>query len=278
MNHLFRELAPVSEAAWSQIDEEARTRLQTYLQGRRLVDFSGPHGWAHSAVNLGRLQPLSSTPGPGAGAPSEAASRVVLPLVELRQPFQLSRQALDGAERGDQGFDLDALDEAARTIATAETIAVYHGWPAAGIRGIAEASPHDAIRVASPGGPRGQWAQAFAEAVTRAVATLALAGVGGPYGLALGDAAWVAVQERTESGATLTEHLGSILAGGPIVWAPGVELAVVVSQRGGDLVFVSGQDLSIGFRSATAETVALYLEESFTLRIDDETVAVALVS
>ena len=36
-------------------------------------------------------------------------------------------------------IDLDALDEAAKRIAHAENVAVFHGWADAGVRGIAEA-------------------------------------------------------------------------------------------------------------------------------------------
>ena len=34
MDHLYRDLAPVSEAAWSQIEDEAKSRLVTYLAAR----------------------------------------------------------------------------------------------------------------------------------------------------------------------------------------------------------------------------------------------------
>ena len=49
------------------------------------------------------------------------------------------------------------------------------------------------------------------------------------------------------------------------MWAPGVRGAVVVSLRGGDFLFESGQDLSIGYDHHDADLVHLYLEESFTL-------------
>jgi uncharacterized linocin/CFP29 family protein len=54
MNHLLRELAPISEVSWKVLDDEARDRLAPALAARRLVDFSGPKGWEHSATNLGR--------------------------------------------------------------------------------------------------------------------------------------------------------------------------------------------------------------------------------
>ena len=44
MNNLHRELAPVSEAAWAQIEEEASRTLKQYLAGRRVVDVHGPAG------------------------------------------------------------------------------------------------------------------------------------------------------------------------------------------------------------------------------------------
>ena len=56
MNHLLRELAPVTPTGWGLLDDEARERLTAALGARRLVDFSGPHGWDHSATNLGRTR------------------------------------------------------------------------------------------------------------------------------------------------------------------------------------------------------------------------------
>jgi uncharacterized linocin/CFP29 family protein len=53
MNHLYRELAPISDAAWAQIEDEAKSRLSTHLAARKLVDFAGPHGWGHSSTDLG---------------------------------------------------------------------------------------------------------------------------------------------------------------------------------------------------------------------------------
>ena len=59
MDHLRRELAPISEVSWKVLDDEARDRLAPALAARRLVDFSGPKGWEYSATNLGRTESLS---------------------------------------------------------------------------------------------------------------------------------------------------------------------------------------------------------------------------
>lgn len=95
MNNLHRELAPISETAWEQIEEEASRTLKQYLAGRRVVDVHGPAGTTLSAVGTGHLRDIA--------APAEgviARQREVKALVELRVPFELDRQAIDDVERG----------------------------------------------------------------------------------------------------------------------------------------------------------------------------------
>ena len=131
MNHLLRSHAPITDTAWSRLDEEGRARLVPALAVRKLVDFSGPLGWEHSATNLGRVAELKAP-----GTDLAARQRRVLPLVELRAPFAISRHELLDADRGATDLDLGALDDAARRIAMAENVAVFHGWAEAGIVGI----------------------------------------------------------------------------------------------------------------------------------------------
>ncbi len=265
MSHLLREHAPITEASWSLIDDEARERLTPALAARKLVDFAGPHGWAYSATNLGRTTALADAPVAGL----DAAQRRVLAAVELRAPFAIARGELRDADRGADDVDFAALDDAAHRIAMAENRAVFHGWPAAGITGIAEASSHPALGL-------GEECELYPAHVAKAVEALLQAGVGGPYGLALGRDAYTRVLETTEHGGyPLLDHLRKII-GGPLVWAPGVEGAVVLSQRGGDFLFDAGEDLSIGYEGHDRDTVDLYLVESFTFRVATPEAAVAL--
>ena len=75
---------------------------------------------------------------------------------------------------------------------------------------------------------------------------LRAAGIDGPYGLALGPEAHTRVLETSQHGGyPLLEHLREIV-GGPLVWAPGVGRRGV-SCGGGDFLFESGEDLSIGY-------------------------------
>jgi uncharacterized linocin/CFP29 family protein len=264
MSHLLREYAPITEASWGLIDDEARERLTPALAARKLIDFAGPHGWEYSATNLGRTATLADVPIDDL----EAVQRRVLAVVELRAPFSLARSELRDADRGAQDVDLAALDEAAHRMATAENRAVFHGWRAAGITGIAEASSQDPMAL-------GDDCTLYPGHVAKAVEALLHAGIGGPYGLALGPDAYTRVLETEHGGYPLLNHLREII-GGPLVWSPGVQGAVVVSQRGGDFLFEAGEDLSIGYDRHDLDTVDLYLVESFTFRVATPEAAVAL--
>jgi uncharacterized linocin/CFP29 family protein len=264
MNHLMRSLAPISDSGWKMLDDEARERLEPALAARRLIDFSGPNGWEYSATNLGRTTPLASAPCDGV----TGLQRRVLPLVEVRADFDLSRAELRDADRGAQDADLEALDRAAHRIAVAENKAVFHGWHGA-MAGIEEATPHEPI-------PLGETPDDYPRPVAAAVERLLQVGVAGPYGLALGGEQYRQVVEGAEDGGyPLLEHLRKILEG-PIVWAPGVGGALVLSLRGGDFLFESGQDLSIGYDGHDGDVVKLYLEESFSFHVATPEAAVML--
>jgi uncharacterized linocin/CFP29 family protein len=264
-DHLLRVHAPITDEGWQRIDEEAQDRLRPGLAARRLVDFAGPLGWQHSATNLGRVEPVDVGP----LGDVEGRRRRVLPLVELRAPFRVSLEELRAGDRGAEDVDFDALDAAAQRMVVAENTAVFHGWADAGIAGIVGASPHTPI-------PCGDEMDRYAGHVARAVELLLDNGLGGPYGLALGRDEYTRVTETAEHGGyPLFDHLRKIL-GGPIVWAPGVDGGVVLSMRGGDFLFESGQDLSVGYDSHDADGVSLYLEESFSFRIATPEAAVAI--
>jgi uncharacterized linocin/CFP29 family protein len=256
VSHLLRSHAPITDTAWALIDEEAKTRLTPGLAARRLVDFSGPHGWEYSATNLGRVEKIEGDGFAGV----TALRRKVLPLVELRSDFSLSREELLTGDRGAEDVDLDPVALAAIQMVEAENGAVFHGSAALGIDGIVPSSTHPDIQ-------SGDDIEHYPAAVAQAVELLLRIGIGGPYGLALGREDYTAVVETGEHGGyPLLDHLRKIL-GGPIVWAPGVDGAVVMSLRGGDFLFESGQDLAVGYHAHDTESVQFYLEQSFSFRV-----------
>jgi uncharacterized linocin/CFP29 family protein len=135
---------------------------------------------------------------------------------------------------------------------------------------MARVATHDPI-------PCGDAIDRYPSFVARAVETLLRHGVAGPYGLALGREEYTRVIQTAEHGGLLLfDHLRKIL-GGPIVWAPGVDGGVVLSLRGRDFLYESGQDISVGYENHDADTVMLYLEESFSFRVASPEAAVAIV-
>ncbi len=264
MDHLYRELAPIPEAAWEQMEQEAKSRLVTHLAARKLVDLVGPSGWEHSATELGRVDEVA---GPTEGV--SAFQRRVLPLVELRADFSVPREELDAADRGARDIGFGDLDGAVRRLALGENVMVFHEYRAAGIQGITESSSHSPITIEED-------MEQYPKVVARATDQLRRSGIGGPYGLAIGPDLYTGIVETTEHGGYLLfDHLRQIL-GGPLVWAPGVEGGVVLSLRGGDFVLDCGQDLSIGYRNHDARAVHLYVEESISFRVLEPDAAVVL--
>src|SRR6201996_1244193 len=174
MNHLLRGPAPLTYSNWKLLDDEARDRLAGPLAARRLVDFVGPQGWEHSSTNLGRGGSVG-----GGEEGVKALQRGVLPLVEVRVDFTVSRSEMRDDDRGAVDVDLESLDLAAHQIAVAENSAVFNGWGKVGIAGVIESSPFEPE-------PLGASADAYPRSVARAIEGLREAGVEGPYGLALG--------------------------------------------------------------------------------------------
>lgn len=264
MNDLLREFAPISDAAWKEIDEEARSTLKLTLAGRRLVDFVGPLGWSASSVPLGRVSALADTPRTGV----EANARTVKPLIELRVPFELSRRELEAVARGGKGPDLKPLTEAAREIAMSEDGAIFHGYDAGGIEGIGALSEHPALRLTDE-------YERYPEVVADALSKLRSAGVAGPYAIALGSRCYTGLTETTVGGFPVYDHVERLLDGG-VFWAPGVDGAFVISTRGGDFELTVGQDFSIGYLEHSASSIHLYVQESLTFRVHAPEAAVQL--
>jgi uncharacterized linocin/CFP29 family protein len=263
MNNLHRELAPISDEAWTAIEQETSRTLKRYLAGRRVADVHGPGGLTLAAVDTGHQVGIESP-----ADVVQAWQRRVLPLVELRVPFTLSRQQIDDVARGAEDSDWQPARDAARQIAFAEDQAIFAGYPAAGIGGIVPGASNPPLILPAD---ITDYPMAFAEAAGQ----LRSAGVDGPYAAVLSAEAYTAVSETSDHGYPVIRHLRDVLDG-ELIWAPSVTGAVVVTARGGDFALHLGQDLSIGYLSHNDTGVLLYLQESFTFQLLTTEAAVAL--
>ena len=263
MNNLHRELAPISDAAWAQIEEETSRTLKRYLAARRVVDVQGPAGTTLSAVGTGHLRTIA--------APSQgvmARQREVKALVELRVPFELNRQMIDDVDRGANDSDWQPAKDAARQIAFAEDGAVFEGYAAAGIVGILQGTSNPTMTLPAD-------VRQYPDAIAQALSQLRLVGVNGPYSVLLGAEAYTALAETSDYGYPVLEHVKRLVKD-EIIWAPAIAGAFVLTKRGGDFALHIGQDVSIGYLRHTDTTVSLYLQETFTFLFLTAEAAVAL--
>ena len=251
MNNLHRELAPISGAAWAQIEDEASRTLKRHLAGRRVVDVHGPDGTGYSAVGTGHLREIESPHNGILARQSEVA-----PLIEFRVPFQVARNAIDDVERGAQDSDWQPVKDAARQIAFAEDRAIFEGYAAAQIGGIRASSSNPAMTLPAD-------VLSYPEAIAEALRHLREAGVNGPYSVVLSADAYTAVSETRDHGYPVHEHIKRLISG-DIVWGPSINGAFVLTTRGGDFDLHLGQDISIGYLSHDASSVQLYLQETLT--------------
>ena len=186
MNNLHRELAPISDAAWSQSEEETSRTLKRYLAGRRIVDVQGPGGVALSAVGTGHLHNIEAS-----GDGILARQRDVNALVELRVPFDLNRQQIDDVERGANDSDWQPAKDAARLLAFAEDRAIFDGYAAAGIGGIRQGTSNPVMTLPAD-------VREYPDVIAQAVSQLRLVGVNGPHSVLLSADAYTALSETRD--------------------------------------------------------------------------------
>jgi len=263
MNNLHRELAPISDAAWAQIEDETTRTLKRYLAGRRVVDVPSAGGVALPGVGTGHLKAISA---PGDGI--VARQREVKPLVELRVPFDLSREMVDDVERGSNDSDWQPAKDAAKKLAFAEDRAIFDGYREADIQGIRESTSNPIETLPAD-------VRDYPDAIAHALTQLRLVGVNGPYSVLLGAREYTALAETRDHGHPVLEHVQRIVDGN-LIWAPAIEGAFVVTTRGGDFELNIGQDVSIGYLNHTDSVVQLYLQETFTFRVLTTEASIAL--
>jgi uncharacterized linocin/CFP29 family protein len=230
------------------------------------MDFEGPLGWDHSAIDLGAVEPLEGNASSGA----LIRKRLVRPLIELRVPFELDRHEVERIDRGAGSVDLEPLREAARVFAAAEDTVLFEGYAEGEIPGLLPDAENEGVSLPNE-------SVDFPHALSDALEQLRRAGVGGSYAVALSPAAYGDLHRTAgDGGYPVLRHVQR-LVDGRVIWAPALRGGVLVSLRGGDFKFVCGRDAAIGYLNHDEKRVRLYLEESFSAQIDGPEAAVPLL-
>lgn len=253
MDFLKRSIAPIPQAAWDELDEEAAKALKNVLSARKVVDFTGPMGWHFDALSEGTLNLVNGTPVKDVSF----GTRKVTPMTEIRVPFKMPIWALDDIGRGSKTVDHRPIQQAARKAAEFEDMAIYFGIEPAKIVGLLSDTDHKPMEMKLDD-------DAIVETLTKAVQTLKDADVDGPYALVAPYALWNKVQSSAKASYPLKKRVGKVVD--KVVLSSQMDAAFLISMRGGDNELVIGQDFSVGYQSTDGKDVNLYITETFTFK------------
>ena len=257
---LYRNLAPISNEVWEEIDERASDVLKSYLSARRVVNVNGPKGFAHNVITDGRL---ANTEELENGI--SYGNYKVIPLVESRVEFDMDRWELDNLQRGAKDIDYEPLENAMRDIALFEEEAIYNGLDNAIIDGIENSIELEAINF-------GKDAKGIMEAITKGLVELRKNFAQKPFSLVVNEEAYKRILS-SETAYPLDVRIKELI-GGDIIFSHVVDGAFLLPLNHEDLELTIGRDFSIGYQDHDAEKVRFFATESFTFRVLDPAIII----
>ncbi len=253
MDRLKRKLAPISSKAWDEIDSRAKQILKHYLSARKFVNINGPNGLEWSAVTEGRINVHHD----------EILNYGIFnvkPLIEPRVSFKLDRWELDNIERGAKDINFDSLDEAVKKIAFFEEKVVYHGLEEAEIVGIYQSSSHETIFL-------GEFELEILANISKGIMILKDSIAIAPYTLVVGEKLWYKLNSIGKE-ISLISRIENMIEGKVIV-SSNIAGAVLLPYDNKKIELSIGEDFSIGYQEHTENDVKLFITETFTFRVLD---------
>ncbi|WFA08263.1 family 1 encapsulin nanocompartment shell protein [Tissierella sp. Yu-01] len=249
---LYRELAPISNEAWNEIDERAEEVLKSYLSARKVVKVNGPKGLDFNVITEGRLTNIHELENKLCYGTYQ-----VQPLTETRVEFEMSRWELDNIARGAKDVDYEPLEISLKEIALLEENAIYNGLEKAMIKGIDQYSK---VTI-----PFGNDPTSIMEGITKAIIQLKKDYESGPFTLVVSEEAYKRILSK-ETAYPLDERIEKLI-GGKIVFSHVINGAYLLPYDHDDLELTIGRDFSIGYQSHDAEKIRFFATESFTFRV-----------
>lgn len=255
MDILKKELAPLTDEAWNEIESKAKEVFKTHLSARKVIHVKGPLGWDYTALTEGRLTNIE-------GKDGEVYTGIyeVKPLIETRINFELSKWEIDNLIRGAKDIDLAPLEDAAKKSALFEENTLYNGYKSANIQGLQPSSTNKVI-------PLGNNGTEIMESISQGMLILRLAFANKPYTLVAGKEAWIRINREIQ-GYPLSKRIKDLL-GSQIIYSEIVDGALLLPYDHEDLEMTIGNDFSIGYEASDEKIIQLFITESFTFRILD---------
>ena len=254
MDFFRRSIAPISTAAWEEIDSFAKDTIISNLSARKFVDINGPKGINFPGVNLGRIEIVKDS----SKSSVKCGIHQVLPLIEARIMFRLGQWELDNIERGAKDTDLDPLSDACRQLAAFEENVVFNGYNQGKIEGLNTLKKNSSVDIKKN-------AESIIDGISEALTKLMIEGIDGPANLVVSEELWKYLARPVPGGSLKTAVERQ--TGGKVIHSPSVEGGLLISARGGDTELTIGQDYAIGYHSHSNDEISLYLTESFTFRV-----------
>lgn len=260
MDMLKKELAPLTDKAWDEINDRAREALKTQLSARKVLHVNGPNGWDYNVLTEGRLTNIEDN---GKGVNSGIYQ--VKPLTEARVVFELNRWELDNIERGAKDIDLGPLEEAVSKIAEFEDNTVFNGLESSNIKGLKTEAVNNL--------QLGQDSSEIIANILEGKILLNNALAETPYSLIVGKDAWKIIQTKTE-GYPLHRRIEHLIDG-EIIFSKVIDGAFLIPFDHADLELTIGKDYAVGYENHDSKNVKLFITVSFTFRILDPEIIVS---
>ncbi len=249
MNFLKKELAPLTQKAWDEIEEQARVTLNNNLTARKFISIAEAKGWNFSGLPTGRIAAIQKKNNLNFGI------REFMPAVEVRNEFELDIWEMDNADRGAADIDLEPLEKAAEATAKFEDEIIYNGLSEANIDGLKKSAEHSL--------PVGK--DNWADLISNAIIKMKNAAIKPPYALILGEEYWKKLISEVK-GYPIKRHIENLIEG-PIIETSAINDGLLVQFKSDDILLTPGQDLSIGYQNHDEKKVKLFITETFTFSI-----------
>ncbi|MGI5949552.1 family 1 encapsulin nanocompartment shell protein [Peptoniphilus sp.] len=259
MNILKRNLAPISNDAWQEIDETAKDVFVNTLNARKALSVIGPKGWDYAAVNCGRLDLIKDVESDKNVSDICTGKYELKSLIEARVSFNLDRWELDNIDRGAKDADLDNLEEACEKLALFEDDVIFNGYKDE-IVGLHDAASHQYSF--------GKETNTILKNIGQGATDLKYSYAKGPYDLIVSEEAYNLIN-KIEGGVYLLDVVKKII-GGDIILSKACKGAIMIPHKDEDFEFTLGHDFSIGYEKEDPQNVGLFVSESFTFRVLDE--------
>lgn len=254
MNILKKTTAPLSDIVWAEMQQQASEVFKNDLTARSFLDIEEPEELKSDGVSTGNL----ILPRDGMKNGIDYARKEILPFVEVKKHFQLSREEVRNLEKGYENVSLQPLTNAAKEIAHFEENAIYNGFGFGKIRGLKEIALRKNI-------PLSYDPEMFLKTLTNEISRLIEKGIARPFILVINQKLWDNVNFISD-GFPVYTFLEDILEG-PVIRSPFLsEKSFLITEHSGDFVLSLGKDFSIVFDEYIDDVVKFHFLESFTFR------------